>query len=235
MKTEKLTVRDIIRFYPRDNPKELAISKLLFNLVVPMSKEEYSKLIKVLRQMAGSRPSLPPNGVYKLMRAGAELSLAYLVLDVEDLKFLHEYFGVPPPGHGDMGYSAIFEASVIGWRPTPNEQLEMEVVKLTEKFAVLELQHRHKTVAVGSWPLSRLFGHNDYTPKGTFAVDAREKSRRVELGQRLKVVVSSYTVEEVGNTYRFRLNFSDVIPPWQDGTRRQRRAKAFAESQSGAT
>lgn len=234
MKTEKLTVRDIIRFYPRDNPKELAISKLILNLVVPMSKEEHSKLMKLLQQTT-KRPSLSPNGAYKLIRAGAELSLAYLVLDVEDFKFLDEYFRVPPPGHGDMGYSAIFEASVIGWRPTPNEQLEMEVVKLTEKFAVLELQHRHKTLAVGSWPLSRLFGHNDYTPKGTFAVDAREKSRRVELGQKLKVVVSSYTVEQVGNAYRFRLNFTEVIPPWKNDTRRQRRAKVFAEPQSDAT
>jgi len=212
MKTEKLVVKDVVRLFPNENPREFVVSRLLFNIVVPNGR------------------------AYRLARSRSEAVQGYLVLDVESLEFpgvYAEYAEVPPPGHGDMGFSKRFKAVVIGWRPEPKSVLEMEVVKLTDKFVVLELQYKHKTVAIGSWPLIKIFGANDFTSKGTFAVDTRK--RRIELGQKVSAIISSYTMEEVGSGYRFRLNFSEVIPPWQDGKRDDRRTKASTTPRLGAT
>jgi len=232
METKNLIVRDMIRFLPNQNPRELAVSSLMFNLITPMPMNEIREMIKRLQRWTGSKLHTN-NGVYRLMRSKLEMGQAYLVIDVEDLKFLSEYAEVPPPGHGDLGYSAYFEASVTGWRPMPNAVLEMEVVKLTDKALVLELQYKHRTIAIGVWPLSRLFATSNYVSKGTFAQHLQDNTKRVELGQKLKVVVSSYEVEEIGANYRFRLNFSDVIPPWskQDN----RRAKRSSALQRAAT
>jgi len=234
METIKLTVRDVIRFLPHQNPRELAISSLLFNLVVPMPVDEAYKMIKRLQKWTGSKVHMS-NGVYRLIRSRREMGQAYLVIEVEDLKFLNEYAEVPPPGHGDLGYSAYFEASVIGWRPMPNAVMEMEVVKLTDKALVLELPYKHKTIATGAWPLSRLFGSNNYVSKGTFAQHLQDNTKRIELGQKLKVVVDSCEVQEVGANYRFRLNFADVTPPWRDGSQERRRARASTTPRLGAT
>jgi len=212
MKTTKLVVKDVVRLFPSQNPKELATSWLLFNIVVPNGR------------------------VYRLARSKSEAAQGYLVLEVESLEFpgiYADYAEVPPPGHGDMGLAKRFKAVVNAWRPEAKEVLEMEVTRLTDKFAVLELQYRHKTIAIGSCRLSKLFGHHNFTPKGTFVVDA--KKRRIELGQRLKAVVSSYEIEEIGANYRFRINFSNAIPPWDDGTRGSRSAKASVEKQLDAT
>jgi len=232
METEKLIVRDMIRFFPSQNPRELVISSLMFSLVAPMPIDEIREMIKRLRKWTGSKVHLS-NGVYRLIRSKLEMGQAYLVIDVEDLKFLNEYAEVPPPGHGDLGYSAYFEASVIGWRPLPNTVLEMEVVKLTDKALVLELQYRHKAIAIGIWPLSRLFATSNYISKGTFAQHLQDNAKRIELGQKLKAVVSSYEIEEIGVNYRFRLNFSDVIPPWSK--QENRRAKRSSVLQRAAT
>jgi len=212
MKTEKLVVKDVVRLFPTNNPREFVVSQLLFNIVVPNG------------------------GAYRLARSRSEATQGYLVLDVESLEFpgvYAKYAKVPPPGHSDMGFSKKFKAVVIGWRPEPKSVLEMEVVKLTDKFVVLELQYKHKTIAIGSWPLTKIFGTSDFTSKGTFAVDTRK--RRIELGQKVNAIVSSYTMEEVGNGYRFRLNFSEVIPPWQDGSQEHRRARASAVPKRSAT
>jgi len=207
METVKLVVKDVVRLFPTHNPREFVISRLLFNIVVPNGR------------------------TYKLARSMSEVAQGYLVLEVESLEFpgvYAKYAEVPPPGHGDMGFAKKFVAVVLGWRPEAKSVLEMEVAKLTDKALVLELQYKHRVIATGSWPLSRLFGTSDYVSKGTFAQHLRDGKKRIELGQVLKAVVSSYEIQEVGSAYRFRLNFSDVIPPWRGGSQERRRARASA-------
>lgn len=212
METAKLVVKDVVRFFPNESPRELATSRLLFNLVVP---------------------SATP-GIYVVARSLPAADGAYLVLDVEDIK-LSRYAVIPPPGHFELGMAMRFKAVVLGWRPTPGGTLEMEVAKLTDKALVLELQYKHRTIATGAWPLSRLFGTSDYISKGTFAQHLRDNKKRIELGQVVKAIVSSYEIQEVGSAYRFRLNFADVTPPWRDGSQERRRARASTTLQLGAT